>query len=307
MAAAVAESTFKTYCSGLSKYIKFCTAVGITKLFPLSEYTLELFVSFCGDHLAVATIKVYLFALQFFSIRLGFYEPKIANMHSLHYIIRGLKRLQGDSFSRKQRLPFTVTSLSILCAHITKTFSYRNGVMLKAAVLVAFFGLLRSAEYCCPTIKLQNPTVHLQYRDIDVDYVSGVIKMSIKASKTDPFKTGAVVRICRTGSDLCPFSALITLLGIHPTLTGPLFVFEDCTYLTRGRLAKIVKDVFPRSCNLDTHSFRIGGATAACALGFSEGMIKELGRWKSDCYKKYIKLPDKYISHAQKQMLAFVV
>ena len=85
-----------------------------------------------------------------------------------------------------------------------------------------------------------------------------------------------------------------------------MFAYHDGTYLTRARLAAVIKRALPGEVTLNTHSFRIGGATAACAAGLSDATIKELGRWRSDAYKRYIALPDRFISQAQMSMLAFV-
>ena len=50
-----------------------------------------------------------------------------------------------------------------------------------------------------------------------------------------------------------------------------------------------------RSCGLDSskykgHSFRIGAATFAASCGFSDAQIRAMGRWKSDVFRKYIRL-----------------
>ena len=39
------------------------------------------------------------------------------------------------------------------------------------------------------------------------------------------------------------------------------------------------------------HSFKIGAATTAAALGFPPNLIQALGRWSSEAYKAYIKRP----------------
>lgn len=49
-------------------------------------------------------------------------------------------------------------------------------------------------------------------------------------------------------------------------------------------------------CGLDIklykgHSFRIEAASTAFANGMSEAKIKAMGRWSSDAYKKYIRVP----------------
>lgn len=41
--------------------------------------------------------------------------------------------------------------------------------------------------------------------------------------------------------------------------------------------------------SLDTHSFRIGGASLAAQAGVASSVIRKIGRWKSTCFLKYIK------------------
>ena len=42
------------------------------------------------------------------------------------------------------------------------------------------------------------------------------------------------------------------------------------------------------------HSFRIGAATSAAMLGVSDAMIRNMGRWSSNTFKRYIRI-DKII------------
>jgi hypothetical protein len=44
----------------------------------------------------------------------------------------------------------------------------------------------------------------------------------------------------------------------------------------------------PHQCK--GHSFRIGAATEAAKLGYSENFIQQLGRWQPNAIKRYIRI-----------------
>ena len=140
-----------------------------------------------GTRLSVATLRTYLAGLQHFSFRFGF-PTKVAGMHSLGFVLRGLQRSQADRFTRPPKRPITVTTLILLRAYIRRHFPARDAIMLLAAIFSAFCGLLRSAEYCSPSPRRFNPGV--QYSDLTRDPERGVASLRIEASKTDPFRRG---------------------------------------------------------------------------------------------------------------------
>ena len=185
-----------------------------------------------GTRLSVATLRTYLAGLQHFSFRFGF-PTKVAGMHSLGFVLRGLQRSQTDRFTRPPGRPVTVTTLILLRAYIRRHFPPRDAIMLLAAISSAFFDLLRSAEYCSLSSRRFDPDVHLQYSTLDPE--RGVASLRIKASKTHPFRGGgeASVRLCRTGSAL--FTALHQLLGT-PHLRRPVVRIPGRVILDPGPL-----------------------------------------------------------------------
>ena len=76
---------------------------------------------------------------------------------------------------------------------------------------------------------------------------------------------------------------------------GPLFCHADRSYLSRFQFNKVlertVEFVDDTISNVKSHSFRIGGATYAICKGIPYEQVQEMGRWKSDAAKKYIRVP----------------
>jgi len=117
----------------------------------------------------------------------------------------------------------------------------------------------------------------------------------LKQSKTDPFRVGVSVFLGRTNTTLCPVAAVLAYLAVRPSSQGPLFVFQDGSYLTRDKLVVHVRQGL-RLMGVDPtcfsgHSFRIGAATTAAQLGVEDATIKMLGWWESSAYQRYIRTP----------------
>ena len=163
--------------------------------------------------------------------------------------------------------------------------------MLWAAMLTAFHGFLRVSEYTASHIKKYNPLTSLCFEDITI-LPHGAISVYIKASKTDPFRQGTVIHLYQNNSPLCPVLALKKFLPFHATRSGPLFTWKDGRYLTRSGLASILAKIKPQHISsMTSHSFRIGAATTAAAAGYPRWLIQALGRWSSNCYRDYIRIP----------------
>lgn len=142
-----------------------------------------------------------------------------------------------------------------------------------------------------------NPGTYLTPQDIAVDcpHRPTVLKVTIKASKTDPFRKGIDLFLGRTGADLCPEMAVLGYLAERGRGPGPLFKFKDGQYLTRQRLVVAVREAL-QAARLDQdkycgHRFRIGAATTAAKKGTEDAVIKTLGRWRSLAYLEYIRIP----------------
>ena len=127
------------------------------------------------------------------------------------------------------------------------------------------------------------------------------LKIHIPQSKKDPFRNGQQVTLWSTGNRLCPVKAALKYIRHHPTGTGPLFTFSNGTFLTRQRWSELVQSIIS-DVNINTHSFRIGDASAAAAASIQESTIQILGRWSSEAYKLYLRLLDATFQQASLKM-----
>ena len=276
-AKSLSTASQKAYAAGAKRYVDFCSLYSLPP-FPVSEITLSSFVTYLADQgLKHQTIKCYLSAIRCTQIAEGFAEPNIFSFPRLVAILRGVKRVQAESNpSAHQRLPITPDILTTIERLLPKD---RAGRMIWAACLTGFFGFLRTAEFTVPSSEQYDSAVHLSLADVAVDNhtTPSVVKITIKQSKTDPFRQGVDIFLGHTSSHICPVSALTTYIAERGPFPGPLFIFPHGTPLTRNHLVEVVKRCL-RSAGLDDsayngHSFRIGAATTAVARGLEDSLI----------------------------------
>ena len=97
----------------------------------------------------------------------------------------------------------------------------------------------------------------------------------------------------RQGHVDCKWSLIIEYINSRQPLCEQLFCHFDGTPLTRTQFVFILKkclliiEIDPK--RYSSHTFRIGAATNLAVDGASAGVIRNVGRWKSNAYKSYIR------------------
>ena len=150
-------------------------------------------------------------------------------------------------------------------------------------------------EIMSPSETRYDSSEDLLFRDIAFNEIRdpSVMRVHLKASKTDPFRTGVDVYVGKIGNDLCPITVIVQYLAKRGGGDGPLFVYRNGKFLTRESLVACIRDALG-SVGVDVsrysgHSFsRSGAATTALQAGVSDTTIQMLGWWRSDTYKRYI-------------------
>jgi hypothetical protein len=300
LANSLAPTTLKTYRAGFNQYLQFCRGLRLAP-FPVREQVLENFCVSMAQRVGYLTLKVYCCAIQAFSRLRGFPEC-IKDMVRLPYVLRGIRRLQGATHTRLPRSPVTLLQLHQMLSHLATLPDHFTQYMLSAAVLLAFFGLLRVSEYTSPASSAFDGAVQLTPSDVVIFWQRRLMLVRLKVSKTDPFGAGVVVRVAATGNRLCPLMAMLRYLAVRGVGLGPLFFFPDGSFLTRAHVMELLRSCFPLRRDVTTHSFRRGGASALASWGVPPHVIQILGRWRSDAYRRYIHVADDYITGVTWQM-----
>ena len=217
-------------------------------------------------------------------------------------MLKGLRRIIGEN-PRKQRRGVPAQLLKKAMDECLDP-SIPLHANLRAALAVAFQGLLRSAEYCHDGKKGSSLARLLEKipsrADIEVLDLEKLILMICPCKnmkhlkgKTVPLVIGAggahvdavaEVRNLLAVDDVSSHDKQLVPLFRDPATNMPLHA--DCV---RGVIQKLMAHVGQDPKDFGTHSLRIGGATALFAAGATPTVIRTMGRWSSDCYRLYVR------------------
>ena len=150
---------------------------------------------------------------------------------------------------------------------------------------------------------------HLMMYSVSLDTRDNphMLKITIKQSKTDPFRKGVDIYLGATGHTLCHIRGILPYLALRGSHRGPLFLLEDGRGLTHQlfstSLHNLLSELKRDTRNYSTHSFQIGAATSAKNANIPDTFIKMMGHWRSDVYQRYIKTPPGELAKLSKYLL----
>lgn len=286
-------SSIPTYQRAWKLYQQFVTNIvgSATSNFPIPQATLALFIAHLYQKgYAISTVNTYVSALGYSHRLAGVPDP--SKVFFIAELLKGYGKV-GKRFDA--RLPISIpilTKIFDLCPSIMD--SAYVSTMFKAMCAMAFYAFLRIGEI---TVTTQSRAV-LQFNQLTkMFHCNGTIE-SIQVHFTS-FKhhyTGHPISVILSRQPvICPVDTLMSYLEFRGSFPGPIFRHPDGSPVTRSEFSEWLARAI-KACGLDPerykgHSFRIGAASHAAECGYSETQIRLLGRWKSDAFKKYIRLP----------------
>jgi hypothetical protein len=319
---ALSANTRAVYNTGARCFLSF-TAMhnlqpNVGSLPTVTEDLLVYFVTHCASNLALTytTIKSYLCGVRNIYIENKYPNPLSGSngqpLLRLQLVMRGIHKghRPGHGHQLSKRLPITVDILKNICQILRHgCFGPYLDCLMEAACLLAFFAFLRCGELTTSSSSF-SPDINLCLEDIQLVYqheTATEFYIYIKVSKTDPFRQGCRVHIFRHSTAICPIQAMVRYLTVRKPLSAdslsPLFLLPDYSPLSRKSFLHMLDIIMCRlgfNSKLFTgHSFRIGAATSAAKAHVPDHLIQSMGRWKSSCYKTYIRTPKVLFQEAQ--------
>ena len=303
------KGTKRTYRAGMVAYENFLRSIKFNQGSRITHELLLCFIAYLTEdlRLAYATIKVYIYAVRDWALENGYKDPTTATgsrRHKYYKFLAGVRRV--TRFRKRNRLPLKRKELRLVMHAIARSSQVDSEkILLKAVILIAYYGLLRSSEY---TLSRTNADACLRRRDIkfirdDEDSHISRVKLRLRRTKTSQFDN-VYLDIFSTNNEFCPVTALVNYTNINRGLKSKPLFWSLGEPLTAARFRYLFKTLLG-SAGLNgkrysTHSLRSGAATVAADAGVPAWIIQRLGRWRSDCYKIYIKNNKRSIRLAQK-------
>lgn len=292
---ALSEGTRTAYNRAKLVYEKFMTQhFSQLPLFPLQVEQLVLFISHCyTKKLAPQTVTTYLSALAHFNKLNGYGDTTQAFV--VKRTLQGFQKMKGQP---DVRLPITPTILRKLVDSLPMcTSSFYEKTLYKAMFLLAFHAFLRVGEFTScgksnSCLEFKAVTFGRLLNTCPVD-----VSLTLTNFKHHQGKPPVTLQLNASSCDshMCAVSALWNYCKLRGSKEGPLFLFSDGVAVSRQAFCNQLH-ISLTFLNFDTkryksHSFRIGAASWAKSKGIPDDQIQMLGRWKSEAFRRYIRIP----------------
>lgn len=188
----------------------------------------------------------------------------------------------------------------MIIAHNARGEDAADAWMLIGALRTGFEGLNRGCEYTTDGNGKWEAHRHLSsadfhYREYVAAHGQRASWINVKSAKNDQFGEWRHDPVyLHKAAD-----AIVEFLKLRPSTAAdprqePLFRLRDGPPLKQDTLRRRLRELLascgvPDARRIGLHALRAGGATALHAAGMSDDSIRRRGRWRSDCYRRYLR------------------
>ncbi|XP_073421270.1 uncharacterized protein, partial [Dendrobates tinctorius] len=220
----------------------------------------------------------------------GFKFRGLRDLTKSFLVLQAVKGWRRNWRISDKRRPVSYEVLLILGEHLREVCASPGEVILfKLAFSLAFFGAFRLGELVSPS-RFKKGGLLRQ----DVDVFGDRLEIILHSSKTDRGGRGCKLVLFEvSGSPLCPVSCMRNFGAGRGSITDPLLVHEDGSFLSRFPFVTIFRRCLEiggiSAREYSGHSFWIGAATEAARKGLGEDMVRRIGRWELVRFRSYVR------------------
>ena len=284
-----AEGTWQNHRSAVTTYLAFCSQVGLNPV-KAHHSMICVFIEYLNQHIkAPASIVNNISHIRIF-VRLTGHPSDQMDHPRVGRALEALKR--NKAYVPNIKLPVPMGVLRQVLQALDASPEHK---IVRAALLIQFYGALRKGEVTPPSVRQFSPTVHLTRNDV-VFHKDGV-RIQIKSAKNMQLTSQRrTINLAQTADPtLCVQQALKAAIEIAPTqsLLDPLLMFPDSrsavpvTYIEKVWRQELERMGLGKSA-FTLHGLRKAAATEAYDAGMTELDIQKYGGWRSTAHRTYI-------------------
>ena len=305
----LAARTWSTYRTVENQLQRCQDETGTLMTFPLTNQNVIRFIHWLFESRKVSssTVNSYLAGLRQLHLVNGVEIP-LLRPPIVAQLLEGKKNVEvilARQGRKQKRLPVTLNVMKLLKSEIKRTDrSQVDKALLWAVCTIAFNGCLRIHELLARKETEFDPEFTLLNRDIIMKQIivskteTTVLQIRLKSPKEDRIGKDKIIHIYQSNGIICPIKAYRRWdkLRADRNPSTPVFRMGNGRCLTGRRFNKFLKEFLGkhidyRQGKITSHSFRAGMATLLGQIGFSDEDIMAIGRWSSDSFERYLKLP----------------
>jgi hypothetical protein len=298
------KSTLLRYNSAVSKFVKFHNQFYETEFkLPISSIDLEEFCVWAGRNavssnvgkISFSSLRKYIAGLKAWHVYHNYEFPSL-NKSRIELLLKA--SAQEEELAEKPSLkqPIMLWHLAYLWKSLLHGDNFDKAVL--DICIVAFWGLARLAEL---TYAKDTGDILFAHSVLTTDAVftssenlGDIVTLTIRNTKTAKLGVPQIISLCEQHHTLCPVLAikrrLLSAEGLHTSLFG--YSSDGVRrHVTRRQAAERIIEVLATGgySGLRGHFFRVGGALFRTAMGMKHADLRSLGRWESNCYRRYLR------------------
>ena len=304
----LAKNTWATYQTTIN-HIKTCQLeTGKDMSLPFDEVKTLIFVGWMEARgLKSSTMSTYLSGVRNYHINQLLDAPSL-RIPLVKLVLKGQKNYdQLQDRMKLGRLPVTISMLKLLKKNLGKVdWPLSEKRLFWSVATLAFAGSFRIHELCsrdesefCEQSTLLWGDVMEGNLKLDGKEIQS-LTVHVKSPKIDRVGAGDNIQVFQLGNFMCPTAAFMRYRecsNVKEDTRQPVFRLDSGACFTgkemNRRLAILtscLKEILPGG-EVKSHSFRMGVISEMARAGHCLEDMKQVGRWSSDSWKNYCKLP----------------